>query len=117
MVGPVNDELPIATKCLKRVFGKLHHGDLAISVLRSSNSRSRRPPPGSVNVTTTIRIAPILDRDLGEAAQIRPQVYFDPSFEAIGTPTGPPPISRDHRLDVSLKHEISELPEPSRAGR
>jgi hypothetical protein len=33
----------------------------------------------------TIGIAPILDNDLGEAAPIRTQVYFNPILEAIGT--------------------------------
>jgi hypothetical protein len=33
----------------------------------------------------TIRIAPILDNDLSDAAPIRTQVYFNPILEAIGT--------------------------------
>jgi hypothetical protein len=30
VVAPINDELPIPTKRLKRVCCKLHHGDLVI---------------------------------------------------------------------------------------
>jgi hypothetical protein len=60
---------------------------------------------------------PILDHDLGDAAQMRPQVYFNPILEAIGTPAGSPPISRHQRLDISWKHEISQSRDSSGPGR